>query len=172
MLRQVAFCQACDKPMYGSKEKDRSYAYYRCLSCNLRIHKDKMDGFAEKCMLSEDIGNRKLRRRQLVEGDNHGQEIAALEIKLETLRDIPEVDASPVEEKLSELKALPHIPDRWEWIQTGQTVAAYWETLDSEGKGQFLRDWRVKLWVRRDGAKLATGWLSRDEDTFDIGAVA
>ena len=172
MLLRVAFCRTCGSPLYAHIRRTRpSKGYYRCLPCGYYIPIAKLEAFTEVAILDA-VGERQLTRRELVPGDDYAKAIAKLESDIETLQGI-EGTETLVETKQAEierLSALPHQPDRYVPVPTGQTVAEHWATLtESESRRRFLREWGVTVKADRNGAELETGWLAMDEpDTFPI----
>lgn len=173
MLLRVAYCRTCDgnPPLYGALKNNRSYrGYYRCLnSCGSNIRMEQLESFVEQSLLQA-VGERKLTKRVLVPGDDHQDAIHALERDIETLQAIAGTE-TVIEAKQAEidaLKAAPYEPDHYERQQLDITVAEHWATLDDEGKGSFLRDWKVTVHADKEGAKLRLGWLGRDEPDFPL----
>lgn len=174
MLLRVAFCASCQGPMYCQVRANYpGGGYYRCLPCGLYIRKDRLEKFTEAGVLDA-AGDRKLRRKVLVPGDDHARQVAKLEAQLEQVREVPLVDTSALEAEIARLKALPHEPDTYRWVPTGETVAEHWTGLTSnEEKGTFLRQWGVRFEVDLNkGGRLITGGLDPDEDTYDLPGVS
>ena len=187
MLLRVAYCYQCsvecdheapcrehDVPLYGQAMKGRAYGYYRCLKCGFTKRTDAVEGTVESGLLRE-AGGRQVMHRTIKPGDDHSVAIRKVERDIEKLRDIsqsPAVKAAIAEQQseLAKLRAMPHQPDRIVWEPTGQTVAEHWASLDGEGKGKFLRDWRVVAYADRDGIIVRLGWLEVDSEAHKLTA--
>lgn len=67
--------------------------------------------------------------------------------------------------ELQELVARSAKPDTVEWVKTGQTVAEHWDSLDTAGRRDWLkeRDIRVTAIVRHYRWKLLVDWWPHKE---------
>ena len=187
MLLRVAYCRQCsvecdheapcrehDVPLYGQAMKGRAYGYYRCLKCGFTKRTDAVEDMVERYLLKE-AGTRPVKRRMLKPGDDHSVAIRKVERDIEKLRDVsqsPAVKAAIAEQEseLAKLRVMPHERDRIILEPTGQTVAEHWASLDGEGKGKYLRDWRVVSYADREGITVRLGWLAVDSDAFTLDA--
>jgi site-specific DNA recombinase len=172
-LRQVLFCGQCSRPMYGTAETHRRYAYYRCLRCSrpnaVCVPKPATESEAERLFLDA-AGLRPIMRKVTIPGDDHGREISRLEAQLETVRDIALIDTAPLEAELERLRAMPHEADIVMEVQTGESVASVWEALDTMGRGDFLRTHGVRFHGSRDGIRLVSlGDLAMPEPAVQAG---
>lgn len=165
--------------MYGSRRHSgRHSAYYVCKSCGLNIRIDKVEPLIEALVLHV-AGERILREKVIVPGDDHAADIArferAAERRRELLTDDPDdndmkASLAAVEAQIGELRKQPHEPDRVEWqeLEDKITVAEHWVALDTAGRAKFLRDWEVECYADREGIELRPGWLEQYSDTFRL----
>ena len=123
-----------------------------------------------------DAGERLLKERKIIPGDDHAADIARLERRAERLRAELAEEHDPdlarsvatYEARITGLKARPHEPERVTWVRaaSGLTVAQHWAGLGTEAGASFLRDWGVVVFADRDGWIGRTGDLASDKDTF------
>lgn len=170
LLLRVARCGHCDGArMYAMVRRDRpSGGWYRCLSCGLSVPLRKAEELVEACLL-DGAGHRRLMRRVTVPGDDSSQDIARAEGELEQLRSMRSVDMSAaisaLEDELDRLRALPHEPDRVDWEPVGDIkIREHWESLDEQGRGQFLRAWGVTITCTRGRTEVRLGELPVGND--------
>jgi site-specific DNA recombinase len=168
MLLQVAFCRVSGDPLYVHRRKDRR-PQIRCLPCGWYIRLDPLEEFVETSLLHE-VGDRKLRERVLVPGDDHQAQIHRLEGEIETLARVTGTEGliATKRAEIAALKAEPFEPDHYALREIpGFTVRQYWAALDREGRGTFMRSWGVRVLADKTGAELTLGWLDADDgETF------
>jgi site-specific DNA recombinase len=170
MLLRIAFCRTCQSPLYVHRRKDRR-PQIRCLPCGWYIRLGPLEEFVESRLLKA-VGDRKLRERVLVPGDDHQAQIHRLEGEIETLARVTGTQGL-IETKRAEiaaLKAEPFEPDHYALREIpGFTVRQYWAALDREGRGTFMRSWGVRVEADKTGAELTLGWLDADDtETFPV----
>ncbi len=175
MLLRVAFCQQCEAPLYCQVKRDRpSGGYYRCLNCHTHMRMDHLERDAEGLVLAT-IGELELMKMELKPGDDHQAEIHKLERDIDALERITGTD-TVIKAKLAEIKhleSLPFAPDHYEPVPQGIKIAKHWETLDSQGKGSFLRTWGLKIRADRSGItgiELGNLWYSSQRKKLEINA--
>jgi hypothetical protein len=169
-----------DVQMYGHRRSIHTEkgSYYTCRKCGTSIRLERVESFIERLVLSE-VGSRVLLERRIIPGDDHATEISRLERaaerRRELLADEPDDEnmarsLAAMEARIAELRSKPHEPDRIEWqaVDSGITVADYWATLDTEGRGRFLRDWEVVCYADREGANVRLGWLELCGEAFRL----
>jgi hypothetical protein len=121
------------------------------------------------------IGKLELMKMELVPSDDHQAEIHNIERDIDALEKITGTDAV-IKAKLAEIKhleSLPFSPDHYEPVPQGIKIAKHWETLDSQGKGSFLRTWGLKIRADRSGItgiELGNLWYSSQRKTLQITA--
>jgi hypothetical protein len=88
--------------------------------------------------------------------NNHSAELADVQLRLKQLG-AEDLDDEEYDRRLAELRAerdrireLPIEPGRVDWIDTGETYARKWESLDSLGRNDWLRS-VARAWVSRQG---------------------
>jgi site-specific DNA recombinase len=191
LLYRVAYCRKCSAPfdkksprandviLYGHRRvKDPAKgSYYACGQCGNYVPLERLEQEVTAFVLL-DAGERLLRERKIIPGDDHAADIARLERRAERLRAELAEEHDPdlarsvatYETRIAELRAMPHQPEQVTWVPaaSGVTVAAHWDGLDSAGKGRFLRDWGVVVFADRDGWIGRAGWLPTDKDTFNL----
>lgn len=162
-LLRVAYCARCQTPLYAALKRSRSYGgYYRCVSCGMVVQIPELENGIE-AKLRQIWGDQSYRIRKLIPGDDNAKEIAKLEKQLDLVQDVDLIDVTPLEERIAELRAEPHKPDKVVLVDTGSTVIAHWEALDTPAeRNRFLRDRDVKFLVSPDGFE---PWSLPDEWT-------
>lgn len=170
MLLRIAFCQECESPLYCQVKRDRpSGGYYRCLNCRTHMRMDHLERDAERLVLAT-IGGSELMKMELVPGDDHQEEIHKIERDIDALEKITGTE-TVIKAKLAEIKhleSLPFAPDHYVPRPQGIKTAKHWETLDSQGKGSFLRTWGVKIRADRSGItgiQLGALWYNSQSET-------
>jgi DNA invertase Pin-like site-specific DNA recombinase len=149
LLTGVAVCGTCDGPLYAQFKHDRGYGYYRCRNGHTRCRIDELDSATESALIKA-LGERPV---MVTDASAHDALIAELEMKLETLRSIPEVDASPVAERLAALRSA--VPEPTPLVRDGKAVLvrdAWSLALSVSMKRQLLLDCGIKVTLTRDGA--------------------
>lgn len=159
--------------MYGSTTpyKEKTYTYYCCL------HSSRRDGLCTARRVQADeleraiagellalVGDAELTETKLIAGRDYSEDIARVaeqighlfaEIQVEALtgKDIREKQATlqRAQEELTRLHSLKPVQAREEPMSTGQTVRQRWESLDTNGRNEFLRGAAVRAVVSRDG---------------------
>ena len=155
MLTRVAFCAVCFAPLYVDLKRSRGYGYYHCKGGHVRVRTDNLETYVE-AELRARWGNQRHRHPVVIPGDDHSRAILETEQQLATVRLIPEIDVTPLEQKLEKLRRTPHEPDRLEWEDSGQTIAEAWES--AEDPNAFLRQNNVVVRVTRAGALVDPTW--------------
>src|SRR5215831_9642299 len=171
-LTQIAFCAACEGPMYGSTANygDKAYKYYACMQsmrrdgmCTARrVMADELEDalFSELLAL---VGDRELTESKLIPGRDYSEDIARVaeqighlfsEIQIEALsgQDVREKQATlaRAQEELARLHALKPVKALVVPVATGQTFRQRWESLDATGRNEFLRSATIRAVVSRD----------------------
>lgn len=164
LLTSVLFCPKCRKPdgkaapMYRITAGRRPYKrdYYRCRghapelkSCGNMVPLDKTD-FAVSGLLS--LAQEPWTELRHIRGENYDSELAEVQL---ALNDLPKQGLTDTEEdaerqrlraerdRLAELNEHA-TPDRWEEVETGETVGQHWGSLDYAGKrAMLLKEVRV-----------------------------
>jgi hypothetical protein len=153
----------------------RSHGYYRCPKCGTRVRDDALEAVVSESLLKS-AGERELRRRVVMPGDDHAAEIRKTERDLEAMRglsarsDTIRAAVAELETQLDDLRAAPHEPETVQWVKTGITVAQHWSGLDRDARGAFLREWDVVAMADREGVTVRLGWLEPDSGAFDVNA--
>jgi DNA invertase Pin-like site-specific DNA recombinase len=165
MLLRVAFCHQCGGPLYCLVQKSKpNSARYRCLKCMMYLRKDDLEHKTEAVLLFL-YGQAELVEYQLVPGDDHQTAIHALQREIDTLEKITGTDMVIYAKRaeIEHLRSLPFDPDRYVPVPLGITVAENWATLDDEGKGSFLRKYRVRVFADKHNFELRAGLLEESE---------
>jgi DNA invertase Pin-like site-specific DNA recombinase len=191
LLWRVAYCAHCsasldkDSPresdviLYGHRGAGvNNGGYYTCTRCRFRIPLPRLESAIETLVLRE-AGQRILRQKQIVPGDDHSVEIARMERRAEHLRDLLAEDhddglatvVTGLTAKIAGLQSQPHEPARTEWVPVagGRTVGQHWAGLGTTERNVWLRDWGVVAYVGTAGMRTRMGWLSADDDQFRLG---
>lgn len=164
MLLRVAFCRKCGGPLYCIVRDRPSGGYYRCLGCRIYLRKDKIEERTENSLLFL-YGHLELVEYELKPGDDHQSAIHSIERDIAALENITGTE-TVIELKRAEiehLKSLPFDADHYVPVPQGITVTDHWATLDSEGKGSFLRKRRVRVLADQQGFEFHGGLLEPSE---------
>lgn len=149
LLLGVGFCKTCGRQLYPHIRHDRpSKGHFRCLDCKTyipiaKLEQQTVDSFLFLC--GDEMRYTKVVRL----GDQHAAERFELTKQIEVLKAITDADVSgPITElqrKLDELHASIE-PHAEEWVPSGQTVAEYWDTLETvKEQNEFLRLAKVRV---------------------------
>jgi site-specific DNA recombinase len=172
LLTQIAFCTACEAPMYGSTTKygDKLYRYYVCL------HSMRRDGLCvarrvkaaelETAIADELlalVGDVELTEEKLTADRDFSEEINRTveqmthlfkEIQLGALsgEDVREKQEAlqRAQAELQRLNAIPTEEARVEPVRTGQTFRQRWESLDPSERNEWLRAATVRAHVAHE----------------------
>jgi DNA invertase Pin-like site-specific DNA recombinase len=166
LLAEVLFCGRCaengvDSPMYRhrSSARNRSREWYRCYGrgtqrkgCGNMIQLSILDAIVSQMMRRNDLPRKELRT---IPGTDHAAEIeenrfAIREVMLSDLPD-DEIDAKVKELRAERdrLKALPVVPDRMDYVETGETWGQTWKRLSPAERGPWLRERGYKILATR-----------------------
>ena len=160
MLLGVGQCGACGQALYIlRRQAGNLYRHADGGECKGSYSARILESAVEATLLSK-IGRVERTETHVIPGENHDAEIKRVEQSIGEIEsaimagDMPAASAgrmlSKLEAKLTHLNSLPSTPDRPVERPTGQSYAAHWEELDTEGRGAFLRDNGIKLIVSRD----------------------
>ena len=156
-------------PMYGhlGQGRNRTRDIYRCQQCGYSVSKSKLESTLEKLIMHA-VGNKPLPRKVVIPAISHTAELATLDAKIADIERLIESDEMParsgarmltrLEAERDRLTALPQRAERIVYEPTDQTVAEHWATLDTEGRGRFLRKWGATIHADRDGFTARGGW--------------
>ncbi len=164
-LLRVAYCAQDHKPLYAALRRNRDYrGYYRCLECGMVARITVLeDGIEAK--LREIWGDQPYKVRKVIPGDDYAKELRKLRQQLDAVQGMDYIDTTELEARIAELRAAPHAPDEVVLVDTGQTVAEHWDSLDGPAeRNRFLRDRDVRFLVSPDGFEswsLPTEWIPR-----------
>jgi len=199
MLTQVAFCAACEAPMYGSTTKygTKTYTYYCC------VHSMRRDGKCaarsvraaplEAAISSELlrlVGDTELKEIKHIPDRDYSSDIARVadrighlfsQIQVEALAgvDVREKQGAlkRAQEELARLHALNRAEGGVRPVSIGQTFRQLWETLDAAGRNKFLRGAGVRASVEYWEDAVPDEWtpeIYRDNmrSRIDLGTLA
>ena len=157
MLLNVAYCP-CGEPLYARRwvhgPSGKLYEYYGCaVKCGQRnIPMPELEKEVEDSIIDV-FGWVPMITRNVKTGKSYAREIAAIERRIHSL----DLDDSEHESKRAELmaerarlKGLGTEADQIDYTLTGDTVEAYWPTLqDASVKRQFLLENKIHVTARR-----------------------
>jgi DNA invertase Pin-like site-specific DNA recombinase len=160
----VLYCPLCgiNSPMYRLAAKigpvladgTRAKAYfYRCAGrgaqrkgCGNMVRLDAVDQAVSQIMSSTHLP---IMRRVYEPGHDHTSEIADVNFRIkqldpETMTDA-EYDAAlaALRAERDSYTAMPDVPDRWTYVDTGETYAGKWASSDDTGKQAMLKDTEI-----------------------------
>lgn len=161
----VLFCALCHGPMYIQRRTERPSSYYRCRkatrdrACAARIIPAPPIEEMITSGLLDSCGDIDMADEVVVPGEDHTAELHAVEEALSHFEDqLVGTQISPeawgravarLEKRQAELRALPQLPARSEWVPTGKTFAQTWEALDEAGRRALLLANGVTVAARR-----------------------
>lgn len=149
-------------PMWAKLSR-YNYRYACRKGCGISIGVEDADAKVAR-EITEIYGQEPHMVRKLVPGENYLDQIAR---KRQDIRELdPEADSydarlAELRGELAHLRSLPSKPDHVEWVRSGKTVAQHWDSLDTAGRRDWLRQEGYHWVVRQlpDGTKeLVPGW--------------
>jgi len=151
-------------PMYGIKGGQRnSFYYYNCRkSCGFTVRVDQADQDVSSAV-TEDYGKEPHRVKRIIPGRNNFEKIAWLRQERSELDDMAddydEKHAAITAEirRLGRLDAEHPEPNSVKWVRTGKTVSQHWESLDTAGRRDWLRQNGWKVTAIKDD-EMPNGW--------------
>jgi DNA invertase Pin-like site-specific DNA recombinase len=170
MLTGIISCDA-GHAMYGNKGGGKWY-HYACRYCGFGARVDLADPIVAKAVLSG-YGDEPCMIKRVIPGKNHFEEIARLrqdrdEVQAEMDKAMDRGDdPAPYQARYMEINAgirtLTNLdnehpqPDRIGWVKNGKTIAEHWQSLDTAGRRDWLREngWKVTA-VKDD--EMSDGW--------------
>ena len=157
MLLNVVTCECGSKLYMNRRAAGNRYRHIDGTECKKSYKASDLEGMVESELLAN-IGWLPMTETVVIKGENHDDEIAAVEKSISDLDEIfDEMPAktyarmqSRLEEKLAALLKLPRTDDEVKEVPIpGVTYANHWKTLDEAGKGKLLRDAQVSAVVSR-----------------------
>ena len=171
-LTGIAFCAACQAPMYSSSAvyREKRYSYYCCVhslrrdgECMARrVKADELEAAISRELLAL-VGNVELTENKPVPGHDYSEEMKRVAEQIAHLSGeialgaVSGCDVRADQEtlqrahtELARLAALKPVAASSEPVKTGQTFRQKWATLDVPGCNEFLRAARVRAVVSRD----------------------
>lgn len=163
LLSAVLLCPACDgnSPMYrikaGAGRGGQAY-YYRCAGrgaqrkgCGNMVRLDLVDSAVDQIMSTTDLP---IMMRKYVPGHNHDSEIADVDYRISQLS--PEgltraeylAKQNELWDEKETLETMPTVPDRWDWVDTGETYASKWAASEADGKREMLKE--TEIWATKE----------------------
>ena len=152
-------------PMYriGAGRRPHVHHYYRCAgryperkSCGNMVDLAETDVSVSKALA---LAEEPWKEPRLIKGENHDMELAQISLELQDLpsRDLPDAEEDAERARLraerDRLLGQPRIPDRWEEVETGETVGQHWAGLDFDGKRSMLLE-HVKVYADSAGPSI------------------
>jgi hypothetical protein len=148
MLTGLISCPA-GHAMYGIKGGGQWYHYY-CRKCGLMGRVDLVDAEVAEAVL-DGYGDGPRMIKRIIPGNNHFEEIAKLRQGRNELNDMADDYDERHAALTAEIRRLTRLdqehpePDTIGWVKNGITIAEHWESLDTAGRRDWLRDngWTV-----------------------------
>lgn len=172
LLLHVAWCPNCDETLYyNSREyKGKRLDLYTCEAARYKrvreqgrcsgisVNAARLEKQVEEWLLTR-FGRMAFKVQRRVGGgsdrrvklDGLRADIDALAADLAGLRGasraavLRQLEAR--QEALEEIEAEPDVPERWEWVPTGRTVAEEWEARDTAERRLLLLDFQLRATV-------------------------
>lgn len=171
-LTGIAFCAACGGPMYssGAVYHGKRYSYYCCVhslrrdgKCAARrVKAGELEAAISRELLAL-VGDVELTENKPVPGHDYSEEMKRVAEQIGHLTGeiaLAAVSGHDIREKqetlqrahaeLARLAALKPVKADVTPVRTGQTFRQTWETLDVNGRNEFLRTAAVRAVVSRD----------------------
>jgi DNA invertase Pin-like site-specific DNA recombinase len=148
--------------MYGHSGRTK-YSYSCRMACGYGVLVETADAQVTR-EITEIYGQEPHVIRKLVPGENYLDQIAR---KRQDIRELdPEagdydIRLAEMRAELAHLRSLPSKPDHIEWVKSGKTVAQHWNSLDTAGRRDWLKEQGYRWTVRKqdDGTRvLVPGW--------------
>jgi site-specific DNA recombinase len=153
-LSGVVFCAVCSGPLYGHNTKRGStvWPYYRCFACSgnpevRMIRTAELEAVVDEAV-TEAYGMLPHISLTLIQGDDGERRRKELKRQASAL----DIEAADYDARIAEIRAelatIKPLPDAWQQIDTGTTVAEHWATLDATEKRQYLTGMGWKVYAR------------------------
>lgn len=188
LLLHVAWCPRCDDTLYynGRVQHGKESGFYSCPAARLKYEKAKgrcpgvaisagrFEGAVEEWFLTK-WGPTPFAERVLIGGTGSTGKVEELQADVDELagalvglrgaaKDAVLRQLEARQEALEEALAEPVEAPRWDWKETGQTVAERWEAGDTAARRLLLLDFNV-----RANVNLSSKGRQWDPDRLDIG---
>jgi site-specific DNA recombinase len=166
MLSMAALCGRCGQPrnIQHTKREESLWRYYRCYNkaCKEKmIRAEDLESAVNDAMTDPDgYGSFERIERKRVPGndrqrliDDAARNVAELNARFVATKTLSRAEYRETLDMLLDeqerAEAMPIVPDTYEPVRTGQTVAAWWETLTDQGKRHWLmsQDWKIWTWA-------------------------
>jgi hypothetical protein len=158
--------------MYADKGQNAKQYTYRCRECKFSVLLDLANAKVTDALL-EDYGDLLGRIKRIIPGKNHFDEIARLRQDRNELDDLADDYDQRHAELTAEIRRLTKLdqehpqPNTVGWDENGRTIAQLWESLDTAGRHDWLKEngWKVaaiKDEEMPDGFSLVidSGWMA------------
>lgn len=181
-LRGVAICGECEysaaissSTYTNPKGRKFEYSVFRCNNpvgrCSrVRYAADDLLEYVDD-MFRHYFANTEITEKEWSPGTDASRDLEQVELSIKRLQsekdntpDWDDLDESEYQSRMTKLRerrrilrALPHVPGRWEDTPTGRTWGELWETGDDASRNRALRDCGVKVRIYRDGRVEVTG---------------
>src|SRR5262249_7250941 len=165
-------------PMYGKhNDGNKKSFYYGCRKgCGYGVPMAEADATVSEAV-TDTYGDYPHMVRRVVPGENYLDQIARKR------QDIRELDPEGDNERRAELRAeidhlrsLPSKPDRVMWVPSGKTIAEHWDSLNTAGRRDWLKEngWKVTASKDADGWRLGidagfTAGIGADAQVTSLG---
>jgi DNA invertase Pin-like site-specific DNA recombinase len=165
-LTGVTFCLSCGGPLYSKRQTNRHGKVYEYMTCwNVRqgkcharqIRQDRLEALIDERVIERGNGHPYMEPRT-IGGRNHAAEMATVRAAIKdlageaALAEAMGESAADQKAKLDILKNRLHIlrdmpdePDRIILVQTGETIAQHWASLNGQGKAAMLQSHQAKV---------------------------
>jgi DNA invertase Pin-like site-specific DNA recombinase len=149
MLANLKCARCEDSPMYRIRLKSRDgkfdYLYYRCAGrgaqrkgCGNMVAYKQTEIIVATMVFMRSTDPYQV--RYWVEGTNWDAEISDIKQDMREAVEAEQFDALPkLRAKLEDLRGREAVKGHWEYEETGMTVGDYFDSLDTEGKREYLK---------------------------------
>jgi DNA invertase Pin-like site-specific DNA recombinase len=141
-----------DGPVLADGSRAKAY-FYRCAGrgpqrkgCGNMVRLTITDALVDQGMRENTLP---IMKRVYVPGHNHDAEIADVDYRIFQLspEGLTRAEYLAKQNELWDLKealeTMPFVPDRWDWVDTGETYAGKWAAADADGKRAMLETAKV-----------------------------
>jgi hypothetical protein len=156
-------------PMYRTRSRNREDQYMCRKGCGVSVPISEMDDRVNEAVI-EKYGYLPHMVRRIIPGKNHFEEISRLRQDRKELDDLADdydertaAITAEIRRLSKEDKEHPQ-PDRIKWVETDQTIAEYWQSLDTPKRHDWLKEngWKVVPY-KSDGR-----WMPRIDPGYTV----
>jgi hypothetical protein len=182
LLTSILFDEAGHVLYHVKASHGQRIEYYYCQKgCGICPPMKEMDDLASQAVI-DDFGDLPYMVRRIIPGKNHFEEIARLRQDRAELDDLADdyserhsVITVEIRRLAREDKENP-LPNEIKWVESGQTIEQYWQSLSTAGRRDWLKEngWKIHV-AKSDGEYVIaidagfTAEISADRQSQSLG---